>query len=84
MAIAEFCHEETFQDGDVVLVEGESAQKFYVIARGKRRDWTELRRAALADRAVLEKALRVCQAHIADPSAQRYHFWKQYAERHLA
>src|SRR3990172_8468853 len=35
MAIAEFCHEETFQDGDVVLLEGESAQKFYVIARGK-------------------------------------------------
>lgn len=55
-----------------------------VIARGKRRDWAELRRAVLADRAVLEKALRVCQAHVADPYAQRYHFWKQYAERHLA
>ena len=55
-----------------------------VIARGKRRDWAELRSAVLADPAVLEKALRVCQAHVADPSAQRYHFWKQYAERHLA
>jgi len=55
-----------------------------VIARGKRRDWAELRRAALADRAVLEKVLRVCQAHVADPYAQRYHFWKQYAERYLA
>jgi hypothetical protein len=55
-----------------------------VIARGKRRDWAELRRAALADRAVLEKALRVCQAHVADPYAQRYRFWQQYAERHLA
>ena len=55
-----------------------------VIARGKRRDWAELRRAALADQAVLRKVLRVCQAHVADPYAQRYHFWKQYAERYLA
>ncbi len=55
-----------------------------VIARGKRRDWAELRRAALQDRAVLEKVLRVCRAHSADPYAQRYHFWKHYAERHLA
>ena len=55
-----------------------------VIARGKRRDWAELRRAALQDRAVLEKVLQVCQAHVADPYAQRYHFWKYYAERHLA
>lgn len=55
-----------------------------VIARGKRRDWAELRRVALADRSVLERVLRVCQAHVADPYAQRYHFWKQYAERYLA
>jgi len=55
-----------------------------VIARGKRKDWAELRRAALNDRAVMEKVLRVCQAHIADPYAQRYHFWKHYAERILS
>jgi hypothetical protein len=55
-----------------------------VIARGKRRDWAELRRAALRDREVLEKVLRVCRARIADPYAQRYHFWNYYAERHLA
>ena len=55
-----------------------------VIARGKRHDWAELRTAALADRAVLEKVLRVCQAHVADPYARRYHFWKQHAERFLA
>jgi D-Tyr-tRNAtyr deacylase len=36
-----------------------------IIARGKRQDWAELRKAALADRAVLEKILRVCQAHVA-------------------
>ena len=55
-----------------------------VIARGKRQDWAALRQAALADRALLEKVLRVCQAHVADPYAQRYHFWKQYAERYVA
>ena len=55
-----------------------------IIARGKRKDWAELRAAALADRAILEKILRVCRAHVADPYAQRYHFWKLYAERHFA
>ncbi|MBM4461550.1 MAG: hypothetical protein FJ011_27975 [Chloroflexi bacterium] len=55
-----------------------------VIARSKRRDWAELRRVALQDRLMLEKVLRVCQAHVAGPYAQRYHFWKHYAKRHLA
>ena len=55
-----------------------------IIARGKRRDWADLRQAALAERSLFEKVLRVCQAHVADPNAQRYHFWKQYAERYLA
>jgi hypothetical protein len=54
-----------------------------VIARGKRRDWAELRRAVLQAPALLEKVLRVCLAHIADPYAQRYHFWKHYVEQHL-
>jgi hypothetical protein len=53
------------------------------IARGKRRDWVDLWRAALADRAVLEKVLRVCRAQVADPYAQRYRFWLHYAEQHL-
>lgn len=55
-----------------------------MISRGKRRDWSELRKAALQDRTLLDKILRVCQAHISDPYAQRYHFWNQYAYRHLA
>ena len=54
-----------------------------VIARGKRRDWAELRAAALSDPRILERILRVCQAHVADPYAQRYHFWKQYVERRI-
>lgn len=55
-----------------------------VIDRGRRQDWAELRRAALTDRDVMEKVRRVCDAHVQDPYAQRYHFWKGYADRHLA
>lgn len=55
-----------------------------VIARGQRRDWRALRTAALSDQDVIQKILRVCQAHCHDPYAQRYHFWKGYAENHLA
>jgi hypothetical protein len=33
---------------------------------------------------VLKKVLQVCQPRVTDPYAQRYHFWKQYAERTLA
>ena len=55
-----------------------------VIDRGRRHDWAELRRIALGDRVVMEKVHRVCAAHMQDPYAQRYHFWKRYAEQHLA
>lgn len=55
-----------------------------VIARGRRADWAELRRATLADRTIMAKILCVCQAHVSDPYAQRYHFWKHDAERYLA
>lgn len=55
-----------------------------VIGRGKRQDWADLRRAVLRDRALLGKVLRVCEAYVHDPYAQRYHFWKHYAERYLA
>jgi hypothetical protein len=54
-----------------------------VIARGKRRDWAELRMAALSDRNVMEKVLRVCIAQVQSPYAQRHHFWRHYAEQHL-
>lgn len=55
-----------------------------VIARGKWADWAQLRSAALADPAVLDKVERVCQAHVADPYAQRHHFWMHYAQEHRA
>ena len=55
-----------------------------VIERGKRRDWVELRQAALEDREIMRKVLRICQARAQDPYAQRYRFWRMYAERRLA
>ena len=55
-----------------------------IIARGKRQDWAALRTALLSDSSIREKVLRVCAAYIADPYAQRYHFWKHYAERAAA
>lgn len=55
-----------------------------IIGRGRRHDWAVLRWAVLQDRRLLEKVLRVCEAHVQDPYAQRYHFWKHYAGRHLA
>jgi hypothetical protein len=54
-----------------------------VIGRGKRADWAELRSVALEDRVIMEKILRVSLAHAEDRFAQRYHFWRRYAEEHL-
>ena len=55
-----------------------------VIDRGKKDDWLDLRRAALSDPSVLDRIRKVCVAHIADPYAQRYHFWMNYVERTAA
>jgi hypothetical protein len=55
-----------------------------IIARGTKRDWSELRRAALSEKALLLKIQQICAAQIPDPYAQRYHFWNNYANHHLA
>ena len=55
-----------------------------IIGRGNQQDWVELRDAVRANRLLLQKILRVCQAHVADPYAQRFHFWKHYAEEKTA
>ncbi|MCL2660915.1 MAG: hypothetical protein FWD64_10440 [Acidobacteriaceae bacterium] len=55
-----------------------------VIGRGQRKDWAELRQAALADRAIMEKVLCISLAQGQNPYAQRYRFWRHYAEQHLA
>ncbi len=53
-----------------------------IIARGRREDWLDLRQAVLKDGAVAGKVVTVCQAHLSDPYAQRYHFWMQYVREH--
>ena len=55
-----------------------------LIARGKRKDWEDLRLAVLGNPVFLEKIRQVCRAYVVDPRAQRYHFWMHYAEEHLA
>jgi hypothetical protein len=44
----------------------------------------DLRVAILDNPALLEKIQQVCRARIADPRAQRHHFWMRYAKEHLA
>lgn len=53
-----------------------------VISRGRWQDWAQLRQVALADQSVLDKIARVCRPYIADPYAQRHHFWMHYVEEH--
>jgi hypothetical protein len=57
-----------------------------IISRGQRVDWLELRAGLQQTKAqtLAEKIQKVCEAHIADPYAQRYHFWRHYAQRHIA
>ncbi|MBI4625931.1 MAG: hypothetical protein HY736_22260 [Verrucomicrobia bacterium] len=50
-----------------------------IIGRGQRPAWEALRSALILQPEIREKVLRVCAAHIADPAAQRYHFWNCYA-----
>lgn len=55
-----------------------------VIARGRRDAWESLQAAFGRDREIRAKVLRVCAAHVADPYAQRYHFWNNYAHLQAA
>ena len=55
-----------------------------MIARGKWTDWAALRRAALNERAVLEKIVRICVHQTRDPTAQRHHFWMHWCNHHAS
>jgi hypothetical protein len=55
-----------------------------VIARGRLDDWKELRDVAVTRADVRARILRVCAAHLADPYAQRYHFWNFYVRKRIA
>jgi len=51
-----------------------------IISRGLWQDWADLRRTILTEPDLLEKIIRVCQAYVSDPYAQRHHFWMNYAK----
>lgn len=53
-----------------------------VILRGRWGDWASLRRTALQDHSLFDKVQRICSPYLADPYAQRYHFWANYAKEH--
>jgi hypothetical protein len=55
-----------------------------IIARGRRPDWEVLRKALLADPSLAAKIKRVCQPHLNDAYAQRYHFWNHYVQERVA
>jgi hypothetical protein len=55
-----------------------------VIARGRMDDWKQLRDTAAERADVRERILQVCAAHLADPYAQRYHFWNFYVRKQFA
>jgi hypothetical protein len=51
-----------------------------IIARGKRQDWAELGQALKRDPALRPIILRLAEARISDPYAQRYHAWYNYVQ----
>ena len=55
-----------------------------VIARGRLDDWKQLRDAAESRTEIRERILRVSNPYLADPYAQRYHFWNFYVRKQLA
>lgn len=55
-----------------------------IIARGRLDDWKELRDELARREDVRQRVLRVCAAYLADPYAQRYHFWDHYVRKQFA
>lgn len=53
-----------------------------IISRGRWQDWAEMRRGILANRSLLDVVEQVCRQYIADPYAQRHHFWMNYVRQH--
>lgn len=51
-----------------------------IISNGQRGAWERLRLAMRRQAGIREKILKVCNARAHDPSAQRHHFWRQYAQ----
>ncbi len=51
-----------------------------IIGRGSMDAWAALR-GVMRQTGIREKILHVCAAHASDPTAQRYCFWKHYAQK---
>jgi hypothetical protein len=51
-----------------------------IISNGQRAAWEGLRLALLRDEGIRDKILRVCNAKVHEPSSQRHHFWRYYAQ----
>jgi hypothetical protein len=51
-----------------------------IIGNGQRAAWEKLRLALRQQPGIRDKILRVCNAQVDDPSAQRHHFWRHYAQ----
>jgi hypothetical protein len=51
-----------------------------IISNGRRAAWERLRLALLEEPGIRDKILKVCIAQAHEPSAQRHHFWRQYAQ----
>ena len=41
-----------------------------------------MRRNILANRSLLDVVEQVCRQYVADPYAQRHHFWMNYVRQH--
>ncbi len=50
-----------------------------IIERGLMDDWLRLRRWCTEDPGLLDVVEQVCNMHVADPGAQRHHFWLFWA-----
>ena len=51
-----------------------------IISNGQWDSWKRLRLALRRDAGIRDKILRICNARVHDPSAQRHHFWRNYAQ----
>jgi hypothetical protein len=52
-----------------------------IIGNGRLASWERLRSALLQEPGIREKVLKVCNARVHEPSAQRHHFWRLYAQK---
>jgi hypothetical protein len=52
-----------------------------IISNGQWDAWEKLRLALRRQAGIRDKILRVCNARVNDPSAQRHHFWRDYAQK---